>query len=135
MKNQTSLHRRAVLVGLAGGLVALDAVLQRAFAQMSGRGGGPGFVTATAESGKLTLVAHTGAGYSNTPGGVGPFANYSVKIQTPPKNGKATLQRVGTRTNVFYQSKKGFVGQDEFQYVRVSDDRLAGVYTVAVTVR
>jgi hypothetical protein len=134
MKNQTSLHRRAVLVGLAGGFVALDAVLQRAFAQM-GRGGGPGYVSATAESGKLTLVAHTGAGYSNSPTGIGPFANYSVKIQTPPKNGKATLQRVGTRTNVFYQSKKGFVGQDEFQYVRVSDDRLAGVYTVAVTVR
>jgi hypothetical protein len=129
MKNQTWLHRRAVLVGLAGGFVALDAVLQRAFAQM-GRGGGPGYVTATAESGKLTLVAHTGTGY-----GVVPLANYSVKIQTPPKNGKATLQRVGARTNVFYQSKKGFVGQDEFQYVRVSDDRLAGVYTVAVTVR
>jgi hypothetical protein len=60
---------------------------------------------------------------------------YSIRLVTPPKSGKATIARGSERTNIYYQSKPGFVGQDSFQYVRVSDDRFAGTYTVAVTVK
>jgi hypothetical protein len=53
---------------------------------------------------------------------------------TNPKNGTVTIERGPVQTRV-YQSKKGFVGQDSFQFVRVSNDAYGGTYTVAVTVR
>jgi len=60
---------------------------------------------------------------------------YTIKSGTSPKHGTVSIERGSYETKVFYQSAKGYVGQDSFQYVRVSDDKFGGTYTVAVTVR
>jgi hypothetical protein len=60
---------------------------------------------------------------------------YSIKPLTNPKNGTVTIERGSADTKIFYQSKKDFVGADSFQFVRVSDDKYGGTYTVAVTVK
>ncbi len=60
---------------------------------------------------------------------------YSIKVSEPPKQGTVTLRQEAGRTSVVYQSRSGYTGTDGFKYVRVSDDRFAGTYTVAVTVR
>ena len=60
---------------------------------------------------------------------------YTIKAGTGPKHGTVSIERGSYETKVFYQSAKGYVGDDSFQYVRVSDDKYGGTYTVAVTVR
>jgi hypothetical protein len=85
-----------------------------------------------AQSGVQTSAGHHHA--SLVRGVMNPVP-YTIQLVTPPKSGKATIARGPERTNIYYQSKPGFVGQDSFQYVRVSDDNFAGTYTVAVTVR
>ena len=60
---------------------------------------------------------------------------YTIKAGTSPKHGTVSIERGSYDTKVFYQSTKGYVGEDSFQYVRVSDDKFGGTYTVAVTVR
>jgi hypothetical protein len=60
---------------------------------------------------------------------------YTIKPLTSPKHGAVSIERGSTETKIFYQSAKGYVGEDSFQYVRVSDDKFGGTYTVAVTVR
>jgi hypothetical protein len=86
--------------------------------------------TAVAHSGEKTMVSHHHS--SQFQGNPIP---YTLKPLTSPKNGTISIERGTYLTKVFYQSKKDFVGQDSFQFVRVSDDRFAGTYTVAVTVK
>jgi hypothetical protein len=85
---------------------------------------------AVAHSGEKTMVSHHHS--SQFQGNPIP---YTIKPLTSPKNGTVSIERGTYQTKVFYQSKKGFVGQDSFQFVRVSDDKFAGTYTVAVTVK
>lgn len=60
---------------------------------------------------------------------------YQIKVSVPPKHGNVIVRRDGPKTYVFYESKKGYAGQDSFQYVRVANDPEQGAYTIAVTVR
>ena len=60
---------------------------------------------------------------------------YAIKPLTSPKHGTMSIERGSSETKIYYQSAKGYLGQDSFQYVRVSDDKFGGTYTVAVTVR
>jgi hypothetical protein len=75
----------------------------------------------------------------------------TIQFTARPKNGTATTQsfyrpvsvngqvRTVRAVKVFYQSKKGFVGQDTFTYRRISGDPTdpdnKKEYTIAVTVR
>ena len=85
---------------------------------------GPGPYSKTAESGKLTFIHHHSTAKI-----------VSLKIVSRPSHGKAVISKEGDRTNVRYQSRPGFHGVDSFTYVRVSQDRYAGNYTITVTVK
>jgi hypothetical protein len=89
--------------------------------------------SATVASGTAATVGH--ARSSHAMGDPAKLVPYSISPATKPKNGTVTIRRAGDRTTISYRSKPGFVGQDSFQYVRVSNDRFAGTYTVAVTVK
>ena len=87
-------------------------------------------IMATAHSGVKTLVAHPHASQI-----AGQPVPYTAKPVTTPKHGTISVVRAGSRTNIFYQSTKGYVGEDSFQFVRVANDAYAGTYTVTVTVK
>lgn len=93
-------------------------------------GGGQFTKMVTAHSGAKKMVAHHHSSQFQ-----GNMVPYSIKPLTNPKNGTISIERGPVQTRVFYQSRKGFVGQDSFQFVRVSNDVYGGTYTVAVTVR
>jgi hypothetical protein len=76
----------------------------------------------------------------------------SIRVTVPPSNGKVTSriiprtvrlqnghERVVHATQVVYQSKNGFVGQDSFTYLRITKDPTDPDnnrdYTISVTVR
>lgn len=123
------MKRSILLASLAAALV-LGLLLPRAQAQM-----GPVQFNKSAivDSGAAAAVAH--AWSSHVMGDPTKLIPYSITPATKPKNGTVTIRRVGDRTTISYRSKPGFVGQDSFQYVRVSNDKFAGTYTVAVTVK
>src|SRR5712671_6159958 len=119
--------KKIILPPVLAGIFVLGLLLPYALAQT---GGGQFTKTAHAKSGEKKMVGH--AWSSQFQGNMIP---YSIKPLTNPKNGTVSIERGTYRTNVYYQSKKGFVGLDSFQYIRVSNDRFAGTYTVAVTVK
>jgi hypothetical protein len=102
-------------------------------------GGGGGSISKSARSGETVRVSH----HWEMDGSA-----VSIKITKQPSNGSVST-RVATEkvpgrpgetpktarvTSVFYKSKKGFVGEDSFTYVRTSA-RVSGTYTITVTVR
>jgi hypothetical protein len=106
---------------------------------MGGSGGRGGSISKSANSGETVRVSH----HWETDGSA-----ISIKIIKQPSNGSVST-RVATEkvpgrpgetpktarvTSVFYKSKKGFVGEDSFTYVRTSA-RVSGTYTITVTVR
>ena len=132
--------RRDFLATLAGGVVFTVATQRSAYAVQ---------VSYTAKSGVPTGVCHDGGHWQVDRNG----KEWPVTIQylARPKNGTATTRvSTGVRsvygvsrpvhlTQVIYQSRKGFVGEDSFTYRRITadpTDRLSGTeYAVAVTVR
>lgn len=64
-----------------------------------------------------------------------PSPPFSLRITKPPKHGSVKIAQSGGVSTVTYQSRKGYTGRDDFAYVRVGTDRLAGTYTVGVTVK
>jgi hypothetical protein len=116
--------RKIILPSVLAAILGVG-LLSYAMAQMGG------FTKmAVAHSGEKTMGSHHHS--SQFQGNPIP---YTIKPLTSPKNGTVSIERGTYQTKVFYQSKKGFVGQDSFQFVRVSDDKFAGTYTVAVTVK
>ena len=94
-------------------------------------GGPPGSVSATVNSGESNMVAFQYLKGSDS----GPTTPVPLALSVKPKNGTVTFRKTATRTEIFYQSKKGFTGQDQFQFLRTSNDGYAGTYSVAVTVK
>jgi hypothetical protein len=92
------------------------------------RAQGPGHKSITTASGKPVSAGTHGLGDT------GPF---SLKITKRPSNGVVKIESRGAGVQrVMYTSRKGFVGKDEFAYVRVGGTpRFAGTYTVSVTVK
>ena len=97
---------------------------------VSATGGPPGSVSATVNSGESNLVAFQYLKPDN-----GPTTPVPLALSVKPKNGTVTFRKTATRTEIFYQSKKGFTGQDQFQFLRTSNDGYAGTYSVVVTVK
>jgi hypothetical protein len=124
--------KRIVLWSIMVGAVILGILSPYAQAQM-----GTGTVqfnkSVTVDSGATTTVAHAMSSY--VMGDPTKLVPYTLSTSTKPKNGTVTVRRTGDITKISYRSKPGFVGQDSFQYIRVSNDKFAGTYTVAVTVK
>jgi Bacterial Ig domain len=129
IRGEKLMKRSILLASLAAALV-LGLLLPHAQAQM-----GPVQFnkSVTVDSGVAATVGH--AMSSHVMGDPTKLVPYSIRPATKPKSGTVTIGRVGDRTTISYRSKPGFVGQDSFQYVRVSNDKFAGTYTVAVTVK
>jgi len=125
---EEKLMKRSILLAALAAAFVLAVLSPYAFAAMGG--GGEFNKTAVVESGVKTMVA--GPHASQMQGAPVP---YTVKTVTNPKHGTVSMLRVGDRTKVFYQSRKGYVGEDSFQFVRIANDAFAGTYTVAVTVK
>jgi hypothetical protein len=108
-------------------------------ARASGGMGGGGSISKSARSGETVRVSH----HWETDGSA-----VSIKVIKQPSNGsvstRAATEKIPVRpgeipkstrvTSVYYKSKKGFVGEDSFTYVRTSA-RVSGTYTITVTVR
>ncbi len=108
-------------------------------ARASGGGGSGGSISKSANSGETVRVSH----HWEMDGSA-----VSIKIIKQPANGSVSTRVASEKvpgrpgetpksarvTSVFYKSKKGFVGEDNFTYVRTSA-RVSGTYTITVTVR
>ena len=90
--------------------------------------GGPGHKEVTTSPGVPIKVA--------THGKIADPRTFSLKITKRPSHGTLNFKKTPSgASQVIYQSKKGYVGRDDFAYVRVGSDSFAGTYTVAVTVK
>ncbi len=126
MRN-TATRRQASLffISLAAALPAILSV--RPSAAM---GGGPGHHEVTVKSGEPHRVGHHWP--SSATGNPSPF---SLKVTQPPKHGTVKIEQSAGVSSVIYQSKPGYIGRDDFTYIRVGSDKFAGTYTVGVTVK
>jgi len=133
--------RRGMFARFAGALVFTVGIRFSAFAAP--------LVSYTAKSGVPTECHAGGYWRVDANGKVWPV---TIQFMARPKNGTATAQvTTGQRplrngevktvrlTQVIYQSRKGFVGEDSFTYRRITadptDPNNGKEYTVAVTVR
>ena len=120
--------RRLTLFVIFLSMLALGYFLVRNSAEAGGSG--PGHTEITASSGAPKRASkHWPMSVQGNP------SAFSLKITKPPKNGSVKIEQSAGVSNVIYQSKPGFNGKDDFAYVRVGTDRLAGTYTVGVTVK
>jgi hypothetical protein len=126
MKRERAMQRRDFLISAAAAIAAAWPLR----AQASGGGGGdmPGTKHVTVDSGVAKKVA--GHGYQVDP------RSFSLKITKRPQNGTARIVRTSKgASDVIYQSRKGYVGEDSCTYVRVGSDARAGTYVIAITVK
>jgi hypothetical protein len=113
-------------------IIALSGATQAATAQ-----------TLTAASGIKTLVAQHQRHDAQCH-----FFTITIRVASPPAHGKLAVQRervavegqcgAGAGVKVYYQSTRGFVGEDSFSYLRTSNDgsdRLNGEVSKTISVR
>jgi hypothetical protein len=113
-------------------IIALSAATQAATAQ-----------TLTAASGIKTLVAHHERHDAQCH-----FFTVTIRVTSPPAHGKLAVQceqvpvdgqcRAGAGVRIYYQSTRGFVGEDSFSYLRISNDgsdRFNGEVSRTISVR
>ena len=94
----------------------------------------PGQCSFTVKSGE-THRAMYGSTMGKDASGNGPRVPAPINLSVKAKHGTVTIRKTENRTEVFYQSKKNYVGEDSFQLVRATNDRWGGTYQFAVTVR
>jgi hypothetical protein len=115
-------------------IVSLSAALPGLFSFMRSAGAavgsGPSNYHITAKSGEPHIVTRA---WPSTVGG-NPSA-FSLKVSQQAKHGSVSIQQSAGVSTVIYRSKPGYIGKDDFAYVRTGSDKFAGTYTIAVTVR